>query len=123
MQRITRPLVLFCFALLSSMLLGACSPAGALCARTAECANDPPGPEFEKICRIQYNSKIDALNANEEDSCKALAKAQVAFDSCRAALECVDFNEGDLNSRCSEEKDALQSALSDVDGVECTAFD
>ena len=110
--------------LLTSLLVAlggtACSPGSAFCARLSECADDPPGRDFEKICLIQYDTEIDALNANEEESCHTLADAKVTYTRCVAALECVDFNH---NDRCTEESEALFDASHDIDGHECTARD
>ncbi|MCP4503094.1 MAG: hypothetical protein GY822_24420 [Deltaproteobacteria bacterium] len=99
-----------------------CTPSSALCERKKECASDPPGEDFVQICTISNDGRLRSLRANSEEECQELADAKVAFDACRAALECTDFNEGDLNDRCEDELDDYQDALGDADN-ECSALD
>lgn len=92
-----------------------------LCAKRQEC-NDSLEDDSYAVCVEDYNAGINALNANKEEECHALASAQLAYDACRAALDCDDFEEGDLGGKCDDELDDYQDALQDADN-ECTSWD
>lgn len=100
----------------------ACSPAGALCEKEKECASDPPGEDFIRVCTISVDGSYRALNANDEEDCKVLATAAQAYDACRAALDCDDYREADLGGNCDDERDDLDDAREEAGG-DCTALD
>lgn len=103
---------------------GGCT-ANALCAKVAQCEDEENDTELEAdstaVCVEDYNGRIAALQANEEEECQRLASAQLALDACRAGLKCDDFFEGDLGGECDDQLDELEDALEDIDGAECTA--
>ncbi len=93
-----------------------CSPAGpSVCAKYAECASDPPGPDFQSVCETRYRGEINALRANDESECHDLANAKEAFDLCRAGMDCTDFRDGDYDAACEDEYDAYVDAFEDAD--------
>ena len=99
-----------------------CSVGTALCQKEEECADDNKGDEFVQICTIQYDGAIQALRTNKEGECQSLADAQLAFDACRAALDCDDFTEADLGQKCDDEKRDLDNAVDDARN-DCTSLD
>lgn len=92
-----------------------------LCAKRQECNNDLEDDSYG-VCVESYNGGVNALRANKEEECQKLADAQLAFDACRAALDCDDFEEGDLGGKCDDELDDYEDALGDAEG-ECSSFD
>jgi hypothetical protein len=54
--------------------------------------------------------------------CQDLADAKLAYDACRAQLECRDFTEADHNGECEDERDAYVDAFSDAE-QECGTLD
>ena len=119
MQRIA-PLLL---SLLLVVVTGfGCSLERAVCAKQAECAADPPGDEFEEICRISYAGHLDALRANTEQECLDLADALEALDSCRVELDCEAFNQGAASGACQAEEQAYANAVTAAAG-ECGSLD
>ena len=99
-----------------------CSLEHAVCAKQAECAADPPGEEFEKICRISYAGHLDALRANTEQECLDLADALEALDSCRVELDCDAFNQGAASDACQAEEQTYADAVAAAAG-ECGSLD
>lgn len=96
------------------------------CQRAAECADDPPGQDFERICQARYDGTLNALRANKEDECHELARAKEAFDACSVQLDdCREFNRAgsrNYDGECEDEHDAYRDALEDVDN-ECGTLD
>jgi hypothetical protein len=91
------------------------------CAKRQECNNDLEDDSYG-VCVEEYSGAINSLRANKEEECQILADAQLAFDACRASLDCDDFEEGDLGGKCDDELDDLQDAQRDAEG-ECSSFD
>jgi hypothetical protein len=119
--------VLVSTALTFAGLFGACTTQ-AQCSKIKECASDPPGEEFERICAIELDGFIRALRANKEEECHILADAYLAFWSCTAQMSCSDYEDcgtrGDPDD-CDECEDArrdLDDAREDADD-ECSARD
>ena len=102
-------------ALLSLALLvtvASCVPQ-ALCSKKQEC--DPElNDDSYNVCMTAYDARISALRANAEPECQRLADATLALDSCRAALDCDDFDEGDLGQKCDELVDDFNDARNDT---------
>lgn len=96
--------------------------AQALCAKQAECAEDPPGDDFERICQIRYDGDLRALRANKEEECHEFARAKEALDACRAQLDCDDFLESDLGGKCDDQIDDFEDAFEDIDD-DCSSRD
>lgn len=94
----------------------------AICAKEAECRDDPPGDDFLRICSIRHEGNIRALRANKEEVCHRLADASLALDACRAQLDCDDYNERDLGQKCEDEIDEFNDAFDDADG-DCSSLD
>lgn len=94
--------------LLGTLAMGAvaCSPAGPRCQKELECKQSPSGQEFVQVCAARLDGELNQLRANTNDVCHKLANAKSALWACEAALECRDFRESDLNSRCVEEREA-----------------
>ena len=99
-----------------------CGVAGPICAKRAQCAADPPGPDFQRICEINYDGQIRSLRANREEVCGAQADAQLALDLCKVELDCGDFNEADLGGNCAPEREDLQEAIVEAED-ECLVID
>lgn len=96
----------------------------AFCEKRRECAADPPGADFVRICVINYDGQLSALGANKEDECHALADAKLRYDACVAQLDCRDFNEPDHNGECDDEREGFFDALEDAEGgIECSTAD
>jgi len=110
------------FALLAVVNAAGCT-AQNLCNRIAECREEEDfdvSDDAPAVCVAEYNAGIDALNANEEEECHALATAQLNLDACKAGLSCDDLFEADLGKECDDELEAYDDARDDVDGNECT---
>lgn len=91
-----------------------------LCNRVAECRaddGDSLADDSTAVCVANYNTGLDALNANEEEECHILASAIAAVDACRAGLSCDDFEEDDLGRECDEQLNDLEEAVEDTDGI------
>jgi len=95
------------------------------CNKSQECQEEENDRRFSDdaaaVCAVDYDTRINALLANEEKECHALADAIVALDNCRLGLDCDDFVEADLGGDCDDQLDDLEDAVRDVDGDECTA--
>ena len=91
------------------------------CAKRQECNNDLEDDSYG-VCVESYSGNINALRANKEEECQVLADALLAFDACRASLDCDDFEEGDLGGQCDDELDDYEDAARDAEG-ECSSFD
>lgn len=91
------------------------------CAKRQECNNDLEDDSYG-VCVEQYNAGVNALRANKEEECQEVASALLAFDACRAALDCDDFEESDLGGKCDDELDDYEDAIRDAEG-ECSSFD
>ena len=93
-------------------LMGAGCTAQNICAKLLECQESENDRTFSDdaaaVCAVDYDTRINALYANEEDECKV-------------GLKCDDFVEGDLGGECDDEVDDLDDAARDVDGDECSA--
>lgn len=113
---------LLCFAALLAAPLFAGCLSQAYCSKAAECASDPPGEDFERVCQTKYEGGLRALRANKEDECHELAAAQEVYDACRAQLDCDDFRESDNNGECDDERDDFIDALQDAES-ECGTLD
>lgn len=111
--------------LLAALAGGGCT-AQALCERARECANDPPGEDFVRVCQTRYEGQIRAYRANKEEECHILADRKLAFDACRAQLDdCDDFHDSDdrdYNGDCDNEHDDYFDALEDAE-QECGTLD
>jgi hypothetical protein len=92
------------------------------CAKRQEC-NDRLERDSQAVCVEQFNTNINMLRANREDRCHHLANAQLALAACAAALDCDDFEEGDLGGHCDDERDAVEDAQRRVRDGDCTTFD
>ena len=103
-----------CACALAASSALACTVSDAVCAKEKECAADPPGEDFERVCAIRHKGQLDALRANKEQECAELANAKERLDACRASLDCNDYDERDLNGRCDDELDDLESAWEDA---------
>ena len=119
---LTRSMVLIVGGALALLSTSACSPAGAICEKEKECASDPPGEDFVRVCTISVDGNYRALNANSEEDCRTYASARQAYDACRATLDCDDYRESDLGGKCDDERDALEDAFDDA-GDDCSALD
>jgi hypothetical protein len=117
--RVNRTILAFGVAL---AVASGCGVEVAVCAKRAECAADPPGPDFRRICEINYAGNLRSLRANREEVCQVLATARVAFDACKSELDCGDFNEADLGGNCRVEFDDLQEASLNAED-ECLVID
>jgi len=106
----------------SFSLVAAGCTAEAICEKENECASDPPGPDFIGICTTVKRGQIEAYKANDEEVCQVLAEATLAYDACRAQLDCDDYNESDLGGRCDDEGDDLRDAFEDAQS-ECGTTD
>lgn len=106
-------------------LMGAGCTAQNICNMSRECQEEENDRTFSDdaaaVCAVDYDTRINALYANEEDECHALADAILALDNCKVGLKCDDFVEGDLGGECDDEVDDLDDAARDVDGDECSA--
>ena len=94
-----------------------------LCNRIAECSEEEDidvSDDAPAVCVAEYNGALDALNANDEEECRALASAQLTLDACKTGLSCDDLFEADLGKECDEELDDYEDAREKVDGDECT---
>jgi hypothetical protein len=111
--------------LLTLPLMGTQCTATSICDKNAICQLEENDREFSDdavaVCAVEYETRINALYANEEDECHRLADAILALDRCRAGLKCDDFVEADLGGECDDQREALEDALDDVDGFECSA--
>ncbi|OGQ17489.1 MAG: hypothetical protein A2138_26240 [Deltaproteobacteria bacterium RBG_16_71_12] len=116
----TNPITLICALALCSVVVGGCV-GNNLCAKKQEC-NDSLEDDSYGVCVESYNGGIAALRANKESECQELAVAMLAYDACRAALDCDDFEEADLGGKCDDERDDFEDAINDAD-LECTSFD
>lgn len=96
--------------------------AQAYCEKRRECASDPPGADYVSVCQAVYDGQTNAYRANKEEECHILAEARLVYDSCRAQLECRDFNEDDHNGECDNERDAYRDAFDDAE-QECGTLD
>ena len=74
------------------------------------------------MCEPRYNGGLRALRANKEDECHELAAAQETYDACRSQLDCNDYNEGDNNGECEDERDDYYDAIQDAES-ECGTLD
>jgi hypothetical protein len=119
MQKL-KPMLLLAAVALSWGMLG-CS-AQAACEKQKECASDPPGEDFVRICQITYDGQINALRANKEDECHDLANAKLAYDACTSQLDCDDYREADHNGECEDERDDYFDAFQDAE-TECGTLD
>ena len=124
----SRPCLLVVVALASLSLMGASCTARSICTKTQECEEQENDRSFSDdaaaVCEVEYNARINALNANEEDECHALADAIEALDRCRVGLKCDDFVEADLGGECDDESKALSDAFDNVSvgfSGECSA--
>jgi hypothetical protein len=123
-----KPLLLSLFVVLGLLGVGAGCTTQAVCAKTKECASDPPGEEFERICVIEADGMIKALRANKEEECHILADAYLAFWACTAQQKCSDFEDcrerGDPDDcdECEDVRRDLDDAKEDADD-ECSARD
>ncbi len=93
------------------------------CAKRQECDNDLEDDSYS-VCVENYNGTISALRANKEQECQDLAAAKLAYDACRASLDCNNFDDEnqDPGSECENEYGDYQNAIDDAD-LECTTFD
>jgi hypothetical protein len=112
---------IWALALACACGVGACSPAGALCAKKQEC-DDERQDDDERVCRTAYDVGIATLRENDEAECDALADRQQEYDACRAGLSCQDFVEPDLNGLCEDERERYLDALDEAAG-ECASTD
>ena len=111
--------------------LGCSSPARGFCEASADCdaaifgiAIDAAGDSDDDVavCTAEQDAQNSALRANEEDECHAVADARDAYFACVGS----EFSGGEdgcdaVNDACKDELDDLQSALTDVNGDECTS--
>lgn len=109
-----------CALALCSVAISGCV-ANSFCGKTQEC-NDSLEDDSYGVCVEAYNAGINSLRANKEPECQELAAAKLAFDACRAALDCDDFDEGDFGGKCDDELDDYEDAMRDADG-ECSSYD
>lgn len=127
MQRVTpmdrmlnyaRPFV----AALALALGGAGCTAQAYCEKQRECAADPPGEDFVRVCATTYDGQVRAWRVNKEEECQLLADAKIRYDACTAALECRDFTDSEHNGECDQERDDYFDAFRDAEN-ECGTLD
>ncbi len=116
-----RPIVTIAAMLALTASLTSGCVANALCAKRQEC-NDSLEDDSYAVCVEDYNAGIAALRANKEEECHEVAAAQLAYDACRAGLDCDDFEEGDLGGKCDDERDDFEDAVRDADN-ECSSWD
>ena len=116
-----RLLVVGLAVVLGCCLMQGCT-ANAYCNKVQECDNSLSSDDVG-VCIEHYNREINVLRANKEKQCQAFADATLAFDSCRAQLDCGIFNERDLAGRCDQEKKTFDQAGDDARGVNCTSLD
>ena len=114
--------------LFATVVGGTACTARSHCAKRAQCLSEEQDVDLESdsidVCVAEYDGYIAALRANEEPECQALADAQVAFDACRAGLDCNDyFDDNDVKDACKDQYDDLQDAFDDVSGDECLAIE
>jgi hypothetical protein len=102
-----------CLLFIAAHALAGCGVANSFCAKRQECDRRLEDDSYY-VCVETYNTTIDALRANEEAACHRRADAQLAFDACRAQLDCDDFEEPDLGRKCDDERDDLQDAREDT---------
>lgn len=97
------------------------------CAKRTECLKEEEDIDLEddstRVCAAELDAQINALRANEEDDCHALADALVALRACQANLKCDDFIENDFGGECDDQVDDVEDANEEVNGGECSAFD
>lgn len=113
---------------LAPLSVGVGCTAEQVCTREAQCLAEEEDVDLESdstnVCVAEYNGRIGALRANEEPECHALADALVAFDVCRASLDCNDyFDDADVEDACEDQFDDLKKAFDDVNGDECSALE
>lgn len=118
-----KPKIFLALGAILAVALGnvACT-AQAYCEKKRECAADPPGEDYVRICTINYDGQLRSYEVNREEECQVLATAKRRYDSCTSALDCTDFNEVDHNGQCDDERDEYLDALQDAE-AECTTFD
>jgi hypothetical protein len=120
---IMKPLLL---SLVVVVVVAGCT-AQNVCNRTAQCLDEEADTELEPdstaVCIAQFDGRIEALRANEEDDCHVLADAVIALANCQAGLDCDDFVEADLGGKCDDQLDDLEDAQEDVSNGECTSQD
>ena len=115
-------------AALASLVGGAACTARTVCAKDAQCLSEENDVDLEsdsvEVCVAEYDGRIAALRANEEPQCQALADAIVAFDLCRAGLDCNDYyDDNDVEDACKDQVDDLKDAYDNIDGAECSAIE
>lgn len=112
-------------AILALPLMGTQCTARSICDKSLQCQEEKNDRSFSDdaagVCAVEYETRINALYANEEEDCHRLADAILALDNCRVGLTCDDFVEQDPGGECEAQDDALDDALGDVRGVECSA--
>ena len=102
--------------------LGGCV-ANALCAKKQEC-DDNRADDDPAVCVEAFNADIDALRANKETECQALADAESALAACSSQLRCADFRQSDLNGECRRERNDLDAAQKDIGSSnQCSSLD
>jgi hypothetical protein len=120
-----RPLLAVAVAALTLPLMGTQCTARSICDKSLQCQEEENDRSFSDdapaVCAVEYEANISALYANEEEECHRLADAIQALDGCRLNLKCDDFVEQDLGGECDDERDAVDDARDDVDGIECSA--
>jgi len=119
-----RILLLVVLTVVVAQLSTGCTARG-ICEKRAQCESEENDRELEPdstaVCAVEYDTAINKLYANAEEECHRLADAIIALDNCKIGLKCDDFVEGDLGGECDDQVDALEDAIEDVDGNECTA--
>jgi hypothetical protein len=99
--------------------------ASGFCQKEAQCLDEEEDvtlePDSVNVCVAEFESQIAELRANEEPECQNLAQAILDFSACRASLDCNDFfDPDDIDDKCGDQQEALDDAIDDVDGAECS---
>ncbi len=111
--------------LAASALMGTQCTASNICNKQLTCLEEEFDRDFSDdapaVCAAEYEARINALLANEEEECHRFAEALIALDNCRIGLKCDDFVEDDLGGECDDQIEDLEDAVDDINGDECTA--
>ncbi len=110
---------------------GLFSTSAGICQRDAECSDaDDAGDDSDDgsddvaVCTAQTDGLLEALRANAEPECAALASAIERLNGCRSGLTCDQFNADDNDGKCDDQLDALGNACDDIaDGeIDCESL-
>ncbi len=92
------------------------------CAKIEECSEQKLGDDFQQICVIENEGKLEEYRANEEEICQELADAKEEMDLCRLDQECKDFNNAAGGEACQDKVQRFEDLLTET-LVTCSQLD